>query len=87
MFSFQNIEERLGRNVTTVHTCWGQRRWRNVPLSPETVCFLDTLDITPGDMVWSAINYDMMWTTPELAPSSPNYHTTPMGGRLSSREI
>ncbi|GFV93408.1 hypothetical protein TNCV_1987241 [Trichonephila clavipes] len=23
-------------------------------------------------------------TTPELAPHSPNYHTTPTGGRLSS---
>ncbi|GFW97387.1 hypothetical protein TNCV_4990641 [Trichonephila clavipes] len=27
------------------------------------------------------------WTTPELAPPSPNYHTTPMGGRFSSRQI
>ncbi|GFV40237.1 hypothetical protein TNCV_1443901 [Trichonephila clavipes] len=27
------------------------------------------------------------WTTPELAPSSPNYHTTPTGGRFSSRQI
>ncbi|GFX83807.1 transposable element Tc3 transposase [Trichonephila clavipes] len=26
------------------------------------------------------------WTTPELAPS-PNYHTTPTGGRFSSRQI
>ncbi|GFX59278.1 hypothetical protein TNCV_4216941 [Trichonephila clavipes] len=25
------------------------------------------------------------WTTPELAPPSPNYHTTPTGGRFSSR--
>ncbi|GFV19490.1 hypothetical protein TNCV_3664221 [Trichonephila clavipes] len=25
--------------------------------------------------------------TPELAPQSPNYHTTPTGGRLSSRQI
>ncbi|GFV78606.1 hypothetical protein TNCV_1889121 [Trichonephila clavipes] len=25
--------------------------------------------------------------TPELAPPSPNYHTTPMGGRFSSRQI
>ncbi|GFW74422.1 fatty acid synthase [Trichonephila clavipes] len=24
------------------------------------------------------------WTTPELAQSSPNYHTTPTGGRFSS---
>ncbi|GFV88321.1 hypothetical protein TNCV_927341 [Trichonephila clavipes] len=27
------------------------------------------------------------WTTPELAPSSPKYHTTPTGGRFSSRQI
>ncbi|GFX48257.1 hypothetical protein TNCV_2920741 [Trichonephila clavipes] len=27
------------------------------------------------------------WTTPELAPSSPNYNTTPTGGRFSSRQI
>ncbi|GFV36684.1 hypothetical protein TNCV_1033601 [Trichonephila clavipes] len=27
------------------------------------------------------------WTTPELAPPYPNYHTTPTGGRLSSRQI
>ncbi|GFU89629.1 hypothetical protein TNCV_4599421 [Trichonephila clavipes] len=27
------------------------------------------------------------WTTPELAPPSPNYHTTPMGRRFSSRQI
>ncbi|GFV98681.1 ion_trans domain-containing protein [Trichonephila clavipes] len=26
------------------------------------------------------------WTTPELAPPSPNYHTTPTGGRFSSRQ-
>ncbi|GFT01026.1 hypothetical protein TNCV_4054281 [Trichonephila clavipes] len=26
-------------------------------------------------------------TTPELVSSSPNYHTTPMGGRLSSGKI
>ncbi|GFU36558.1 hypothetical protein TNCV_2898121 [Trichonephila clavipes] len=29
----------------------------------------------------------MTWTTPELAPPSPNYHTTPTGGRFSSRQI
>ncbi|GFX80286.1 hypothetical protein TNCV_2643021 [Trichonephila clavipes] len=27
------------------------------------------------------------WTTPELAPSSPNYHTPPTRGRFSSRQI
>ncbi|GFW58229.1 hypothetical protein TNCV_2634031 [Trichonephila clavipes] len=27
------------------------------------------------------------WMTPELAPLSPNYHTTPTGGRFSSRQI
>ncbi|GFY22395.1 hypothetical protein TNCV_2176561 [Trichonephila clavipes] len=27
------------------------------------------------------------WTTSELAPPSPNYHTTPTGGRFSSRQI
>ncbi|GFX77980.1 hypothetical protein TNCV_909971 [Trichonephila clavipes] len=27
------------------------------------------------------------WTTPELAPPSPNYHTTPTGERFSSRQI
>ncbi|GFX93592.1 hypothetical protein TNCV_1587691 [Trichonephila clavipes] len=27
------------------------------------------------------------WTTPELAPTSPNYHTSPTGGRFSSRQI
>ncbi|GFX35592.1 hypothetical protein TNCV_103981 [Trichonephila clavipes] len=27
------------------------------------------------------------WTTPELAPTSPNYHTTQTGGRFSSRQI
>ncbi|GFV82633.1 hypothetical protein TNCV_1618621 [Trichonephila clavipes] len=26
-------------------------------------------------------------TTPEMTPFSPNYHTTPTGGRLSSRQI
>ncbi|GFV01605.1 hypothetical protein TNCV_2961981 [Trichonephila clavipes] len=26
-------------------------------------------------------------TTPELAPTSPNYHTTPTGGGLSPRQI
>ncbi|GFT66162.1 hypothetical protein TNCV_650161 [Trichonephila clavipes] len=26
-------------------------------------------------------------TIPELAPHSPNYHTTPTGGRLSSQQI
>ncbi|GFV53658.1 hypothetical protein TNCV_1042651 [Trichonephila clavipes] len=26
-------------------------------------------------------------TTPELASTSPNFHTTPTGGRLSSRQI
>ncbi|GFU77857.1 hypothetical protein TNCV_1138651 [Trichonephila clavipes] len=27
------------------------------------------------------------WMTPELASPSPNYHTTPTGGRFSSRQI
>ncbi|GFV35917.1 hypothetical protein TNCV_2866761 [Trichonephila clavipes] len=27
------------------------------------------------------------WTTPELAPPSPNYHTKPTGGRFSSLQI
>ncbi|GFV83332.1 hypothetical protein TNCV_1900581 [Trichonephila clavipes] len=27
------------------------------------------------------------WTTPELAPPSPNYHTPPTGGCFSSRQI
>ncbi|GFW40458.1 lachesin [Trichonephila clavipes] len=27
------------------------------------------------------------WTTPELSPPSPNYHTTLTGGRFSSRQI
>ncbi|GFU71588.1 hypothetical protein TNCV_3035281 [Trichonephila clavipes] len=27
------------------------------------------------------------WTTLELVPLSPNYHTTPTGGRFSSRQI
>ncbi|GFW14757.1 retrovirus-related Pol polyprotein from transposon 412 [Trichonephila clavipes] len=27
------------------------------------------------------------WTTPELAPRSPNYRTTPTGGRFKSRQI
>ncbi|GFX78515.1 hypothetical protein TNCV_29551 [Trichonephila clavipes] len=27
------------------------------------------------------------WTTPELAPPSPNYYPTPTGGRFSSRQI
>ncbi|GFV31736.1 hypothetical protein TNCV_2442071 [Trichonephila clavipes] len=27
------------------------------------------------------------WTTPELAPPSPNYHTIPTRGRFSSRQI
>ncbi|GFU93571.1 hypothetical protein TNCV_948131 [Trichonephila clavipes] len=27
------------------------------------------------------------WMTPELAPSSPYYHTTPTGGRFSSRQF
>ncbi|GFW88067.1 uncharacterized protein TNCV_217391 [Trichonephila clavipes] len=29
----------------------------------------------------------VMWTTPELAPPSPNYHTIPTGGHFSSRQI
>ncbi|GFT51623.1 uncharacterized protein TNCV_2632871 [Trichonephila clavipes] len=29
----------------------------------------------------------VMWMTPELAPPSPNYHTTPTGGRFSSQQI
>ncbi|GFW30178.1 hypothetical protein TNCV_1054891 [Trichonephila clavipes] len=34
------------------------------------------------------LNYGQVtWTTPELAPPSPNYHTTPTGGRFSSRQI
>ncbi|GFS62019.1 hypothetical protein TNCV_2592891 [Trichonephila clavipes] len=27
------------------------------------------------------------WTTPQLAPPSPNYHTTPTGGRFIPRQI
>ncbi|GFU84922.1 hypothetical protein TNCV_58611 [Trichonephila clavipes] len=27
------------------------------------------------------------WMTPEMAPLSPNYHTTPMGKRFNSQQI
>ncbi|GFT70956.1 hypothetical protein TNCV_694891 [Trichonephila clavipes] len=34
------------------------------------------------------LNHDQVtWTTPELVPPSPNNHTTPSGGRFSSRQI
>ncbi|GFY08978.1 hypothetical protein TNCV_4661691 [Trichonephila clavipes] len=42
-----------------------------------------TPDLTPPLLTTAT----MGGTTPELAPSSPNYHTTPTGGRLSSRQI
>ncbi|GFU13461.1 uncharacterized protein TNCV_937701 [Trichonephila clavipes] len=32
-------------------------------------------------------NFEVPRTTPELASPSPNYHITPTGGRLSSRQI
>ncbi|GFS89225.1 hypothetical protein TNCV_1259581 [Trichonephila clavipes] len=34
------------------------------------------------------LNYGQVtWMTPELAPLSPNYHTTPMGKRFNSQQI
>ncbi|GFV73505.1 hypothetical protein TNCV_1539471 [Trichonephila clavipes] len=34
------------------------------------------------------LNHDQVtWTTPELAPTSPNYPSTPTGGRFSFRQI
>ncbi|GFU98309.1 hypothetical protein TNCV_3005931 [Trichonephila clavipes] len=45
-----------------------------------------TLELLATDHV--ILNHGQVtWTTPELAPPSPNYHTTPMGGRFSSRQI
>ncbi|GFU30575.1 transposable element Tcb1 transposase [Trichonephila clavipes] len=53
---------------------------------------LQSEDITPTRGLLSTdhviLNHGQVtWTTPELAPSSPNYHTTPTGGRFSSRQI
>ncbi|GFU47535.1 hypothetical protein TNCV_2000381 [Trichonephila clavipes] len=51
-------------------------RRKNVSLSP-------TRGLLATDHV--ILNHgEVTWTTPELAPPSPNYHTTPTGGRFSS---
>ncbi|GFX21120.1 hypothetical protein TNCV_4366991 [Trichonephila clavipes] len=36
-------------------------------------------------VIWN--HGQVTWTTPELASSSPNYQSTPTGGRFSSRQI
>ncbi|GFS56832.1 hypothetical protein TNCV_2222391 [Trichonephila clavipes] len=43
-------------------------------LSETSLCYTRVVILNHGQVTW---------TTPELAPPSPNYHTTPTGGRFS----
>ncbi|GFS87306.1 hypothetical protein TNCV_2479461 [Trichonephila clavipes] len=53
-------------------------------LEGDTVIYMEAFGDGPRHFEpWSSEEDD----TPELSPPSPNYHTTPTGGRLSSRRI
>ncbi|GFV32041.1 uncharacterized protein TNCV_1688141 [Trichonephila clavipes] len=48
--------------------------------------FVTTRGLSQADLV--ILNHDQVTRkTPKVVPTSPNYHTTPMGGRFSSRWI
>ncbi|GFV15805.1 hypothetical protein TNCV_987881 [Trichonephila clavipes] len=56
------------------------------PFQSEDLMTIATRGLLATDHV--ILNHGQVtWTTPELAPPSPNYHTTPTGGRFSSRQI
>ncbi|GFW50557.1 hypothetical protein TNCV_2888601 [Trichonephila clavipes] len=59
---------------------------RRRPVQCLALCRGATRGLLVTDLV--ILNHDQVTnTTPDLAPTSPNYHTTPMEGRLSSRQI
>ncbi|GFU64812.1 hypothetical protein TNCV_271971 [Trichonephila clavipes] len=63
---------------TTIDRCfqfWGKRT-PNRKVAARGLLTTDHVILNHGQVTW---------TTPELAPLSPNYHTTPTGGRFSSR--
>ncbi|GFX42349.1 hypothetical protein TNCV_110691 [Trichonephila clavipes] len=58
----------------------------SAPLHSESSATLAARGLLATDHV--ILNHGQVtWTTPEPAPFSPNYHTTPTGGRFSSRQI
>ncbi|GFT81688.1 hypothetical protein TNCV_3675011 [Trichonephila clavipes] len=55
-------------------------RWWKVPLAASARGLLTTDHVI--------LNHGQVtWMTPELAPLSPNYHTTPTGKRFNSQQI
>ncbi|GFX50450.1 hypothetical protein TNCV_770221 [Trichonephila clavipes] len=65
---------------------WGARSFLVGWLESRSNCSDATRGLLATDYV--ILNHGQVtWTTPELAPPSPNYHTTPTGGRFSSRQI
>ncbi|GFS69276.1 HTH La-type RNA-binding domain-containing protein [Trichonephila clavipes] len=78
---------------------WCKIDMKNIPPPPPPVLFRGnpgiTVNIANNATTRGLLATDhvilnhgqVTWTTPELAPPSPNYHTTPMGGRFSSRQI
>ncbi|GFW12303.1 hypothetical protein TNCV_2489471 [Trichonephila clavipes] len=90
---YHSFEEfRRAKNVLS--PVWCSRPTTGVPLAHATMNFVG-LDLTTSDSYTRAFGdgprnfepWSITWTTPELASPSPNYHTTPTGGRFSSRQI
>ncbi|GFV16787.1 hypothetical protein TNCV_282491 [Trichonephila clavipes] len=71
-FEFELI--RLQAEVHIHHTGWKE------------ICYT-TRGLLATDHVYKSEPWLSDMTTPELTPPSPNYHTTPTGGRFSSRQI
>ncbi|GFT13703.1 hypothetical protein TNCV_3831711 [Trichonephila clavipes] len=75
---YRSIAACVSRNLMTI-----SRRWNPNKIS---IHYNATRGLLATDHV--ILNHGQVtWTTPELAPPSPNYHTTPTGGRFSSRQI
>ncbi|GFU91867.1 hypothetical protein TNCV_3192531 [Trichonephila clavipes] len=78
------------RGVLVISAVSEKIKSKFVQADEKLVCYwssgVATLGLLETDHV--AFNHDQVTrSTHELAPPSPNYDTTPMAGRLSSRQI
>ncbi|GFX03346.1 hypothetical protein TNCV_3555731 [Trichonephila clavipes] len=87
---FLRLHRQLCENDSFIASTDGRGRSRTVQQTHLRLCGRNTRYNNTrafGDGPPALNRGQVTWTTPELASPSPNYPTTPTGGRLSFRQI
>ncbi|GFX64197.1 hypothetical protein TNCV_1508141 [Trichonephila clavipes] len=90
------VAGQVDRSECAVRNCWeqwtreGTHAWKTGSGAVSELILTSHCLATRGLLATDHVilnHGQVTWTTPELAPPSANYHTTPTGGRFSSRQI